>query len=69
MIKAIANTKEGRKILIMGLSDLNVEKLTEGKPIHFDLEPLGMEGAIVILHGKTEDDISADILRHFSTAK
>lgn len=65
MVKAIYKRKDGKPVLLMGLSDVNIEKLREGKPIVFDLEPLGLEGSVAIMHGKTEEDIAEELSKHF----
>lgn len=60
MIKAVAHNEAGSKILILGLSTANLEKLQEGKPIAFPTTELekavGFE-MIVILWGDTEQEI------------
>jgi len=48
--------------LILGLSRLNVERLQEGKPIHFDGRRFGYPGDIAIVYGETEDSIAAELL-------
>lgn len=58
MIKASATSKEGRKMMLLGLSKKNVEKLMEGLPIQFDMSPFGFEGLCVIVGGETEDTIT-----------
>jgi len=55
MIKA--KTKDGD--IILGISDENVKKLTEGLPIVFQIEEVmpGVKGRLIILHGATEEAI------------
>lgn len=65
MVKASLTMADGRRLLILGLSDLNLEQLKKGKPIKVDLEPFGMEGAVAIMHGKTEEDITEELSKHF----
>ena len=53
MVKA----KAGNTIFF-GLSDVNLEKLKEGKPIKFNLNELGLQDIdVVIFHGKTEEEM------------
>lgn len=62
MIKARAG-----QLAIFGLSEMNLRKLREGKPIRIDMRELGFpEGpaAVLILYGKTEQDMERD-LREF----
>lgn len=49
MIKACA---PGGHILL-GLDATNIQKLKEGKPIHFSLDLFGMEGSCTISYGET----------------
>jgi hypothetical protein len=62
MIKAIGISDQGR-VLFFGLSELNITRLKEGKPIAIELSELGLkdEGLVVIAYGKTEADIEAEI--------
>jgi hypothetical protein len=62
MIKAATKDEAtGRIFYVFGLSDLNLQKLREGKPIAFDLEPLGGKGSVMIMYGQTEAHIIAEI--------
>lgn len=62
MIKAKAATPDGYMYLI-GLSDGNIERLRERKPIKFALRALGIEvdGDVVIVWGPTEEDIAMEL--------
>jgi hypothetical protein len=58
MIKATAQFPDGRKVLILGLSDMNITKLREDNPIHiFGAEMGGGYPDVVIVWGTTEDEI------------
>lgn len=49
---------------ILGLSDLNIEKLKEDKPIKFNLKELGMPDIdVFIFHGKDEFTMKKCCLR------
>ena len=64
MIKALLHPKtEGeRKMLILGLSEGNIEKLKEGCPILIkDFEPYD----IVIHYGKMEESIKEELFKGF----
>lgn len=65
MIKAVATDKDGVKLFVFGLSDGNIERLREGKPILVELAPLGGEGRVAIFWGETEEAMAADILKTF----
>lgn len=47
--------------LILGLSEMNLQRLREGKPIVFDARPMGYDGNIGIIYGKTEQTMLDDI--------
>lgn len=50
MVKILAN-----KHVILGLSDINLELLRQGKPIKLNLSELGLpDQPIFIIHGETE---------------
>lgn len=61
MLKASYTGPGGRRSYVFGLSDLNLQKLREGKPIAFDLEPLGGSGSVMIMWGQTEEHIAAEL--------
>jgi len=52
---------DGRKMLGLGLSRVNMERLQCGLPIHFNAEQMGLADLsvkdVVILFGETEDVI------------
>jgi len=54
MIKATMRTKEGKDILLLGLSGENVRRLKDGKPIHINGSEMGLGNDIVIMYGETE---------------
>ena len=62
MIRAIATGKDGRQVLFLGLSDLNVQRLKEGLPIHMYGEEIGAKVDVVIVYGATEDAIRRELL-------
>jgi hypothetical protein len=49
-------------MLILGLSRLNVDRLTQGMPIKFDGRPFGFAGDVGIVFGETEDAIAEQLL-------
>lgn len=61
MIKATLRGKEG-PIYLLGLSDMNIDKLREKKPLTIDLRELGGTGEVVICWGHTEGDIACDLM-------
>ena len=60
MIKAKSKVKDGKDILVLGLSELNITKLKEGHPIKID-DKRFFDGVILITYGKTEERIAADL--------
>lgn len=70
MIKASIQTKTGGTLLLLGLSDENIRRLTKDEPVLVRPEDvktlLGnhqLEG-LVIFHGATEADIKASMVKH-----
>ena len=57
MIRAVSTKRDGGKILVLGVDDENVKRLTSGKPIFVEGEPLGLPVDVVILHGRTLQDV------------
>ena len=61
MIKALA-TRGKRKLVLLGLSRLNCERLLAGKPIHIHLSELGVTGPeVIICAGETEETIIKEL--------
>ena len=56
MIKATS-----KQHIILGITDLNMEKLKEGLPIKIDGKELGISKDIIILYGKNEFAIVNDL--------
>jgi len=55
MIKAICHGKNGRKIALLGITDMNIQKMREGKPIQIHGEEMGLGNLeIWIITGKDE---------------
>jgi hypothetical protein len=68
MMKARTKTKDGRPLILLGLSRLNTERLHKGLPIKIDLQdpaPKGLEmpgGAVIfIMAGETEGAIAEEL--------
>ena len=62
MIKFSATTKEGTKLLTFGLSEGNLAKLREKKPILIDLGQLGVPGVqVMIMWGETEQSMMDEL--------
>jgi hypothetical protein len=57
MIKATAGN-----LIILGLERMNIQRLTEGKPIKVDMADLGMPGKqVVIMFGETKEDMIKEL--------
>lgn len=65
MLRAGVNDKE-RPLILMGLSEGNVERLKAGFPIKAELRTFGVDlpGSIAVMYGKTEADIEAELRKH-----
>lgn len=61
MIKASGATGGGRKLMVLGLSRANTERLLDNQPIRFDGKEFGFDGDVLILGGETEADIVQDL--------
>jgi hypothetical protein len=57
MLKARAND-----YIFLGLSEVNVQRLREGKPIRAELADLGVSGTVIIFYGETEDKMREDLI-------
>jgi hypothetical protein len=70
MIKAKANGING-PLYIFGLSDGNIERLREGKPIVFDMSSVGGRAGetVCIMWGKTEADMKAELAENFQLGR
>lgn len=64
MVKATAYRPDGSSFIVLGLSRNNTEMLLMGKPIHVDLEQLGLKGDILIMGGETESHIEAELAQY-----
>jgi hypothetical protein len=64
MIRMAATNTRGRKIIVLGLSEKNIEKLREGKPIHIHADEMGFPGEIMIFTGKDEASM-AEMVKPF----
>jgi len=53
MLKGVGE-QNGRKVLIFGLSYVNLERLKDGKPIQVFGEEMGIPYNVVIFAGETE---------------
>lgn len=60
MITAVAEGSEG-KLLILGLSRKNIEKLMEGMPIFKTAEELRAPISVAILFGEVEENIQQQL--------
>jgi hypothetical protein len=55
VIKALATTGDGTKLIVLGLSRENTEKLLTDKPILVSLDQFGVPGVkVVLIGGETE---------------
>jgi hypothetical protein len=66
MIRARATSADGRPVIVLGLSDENVKRLTQGQPIRVTGESIGLSSvaAILVFHGGTEQGMEAMLREH-----
>lgn len=58
MIRALATGKDGRPLMLLGITEQNIARMQKGEPIVFDASAVGFEGTIVIMAGGTEQSIA-----------
>lgn len=59
MIKATARGKDGRDLVVLGITDMNIARMREGKPIHVLAEEVGLSGfTLFIIAGKDEAELA-----------
>lgn len=66
MVKATATLEDGRVLIVLGISELNVVKLKKGEPIYFDpaalkIAPGTTIGAITVFYGRDEEELARTI--------
>lgn len=61
MIKATMQSKEGKNILLLGLSEENVKRLKENKPIHINGSEIGLSNDVIIMYGETEEHLYKEL--------
>ena len=62
MIKFTATTPNGRMLLGLGLSHVNLARLKNGMPIRFKGEPVGLPlYDILIFSGETEESMAKEL--------
>lgn len=55
MLKAVMTKGDGTKLILLGLEEMNIQRLKEGKPIHVEGEDIGFPGIqIGIMYGETQ---------------
>jgi len=66
MIKFTANRPDGKILIGLGLSDENIKRLREGKPMLVNLADLGitLNAEIFIFTGKDEQSMKKDLSKH-----
>lgn len=56
MIKFIADTEGGRKLVAFGLSQMNLVKIMAGEPVHVNMEEMGFPGMDFMVFGDIRKD-------------
>lgn len=62
VLKASAKDRDGRPLLLIGLSTMNIARLHAKQPMAFDAKEFGFDGRIVIMAGDTEEAIKNDLV-------
>lgn len=62
MIRAVKRMNDGSILLLLGVDDTNIARLTSGQPINIEGESVGIPGFnVVIMHGHTLQDIMDEL--------
>lgn len=62
MIKMAGTSVDGRQVILLGLSEGNLKRLRERKPIHIHSEEFNIPGIdVIICWGPTEDDLMKEL--------
>ena len=62
MIRAVKKMADGSVLLLLGVDDGNIERLTSGQPIHVEGASVGIPGVnVAIMHGHTLQDIMDEL--------
>jgi hypothetical protein len=64
MIKARYEDAGTTPTVLLGLSGENITRLVAGEPLLADLAELGLSTRVVIVYGKTEAAIAAELRAH-----
>jgi len=63
MVKAVATLPDGSTLIVMGISEANVQHLKDGRPIYFNptalkIAPGTTVGAITLFYGRDETEMA-----------
>lgn len=58
MIRASARTKDGKLLLIFGISEENVKRLKEDHPMHFQTDDLGVNAEVIVFYAESEIELA-----------
>lgn len=61
MIRASGKDANGRLVIFLGVTPVNIRYLRDGKPIAVDLKAFGLDGQIIIAFGESEEGIEREI--------
>jgi hypothetical protein len=66
MVKAVARMPDGRVLLVLGISAVNVDRLRQGQPIHFDPSTLQIApgetiGGVVLFYKPHDQDLAREL--------
>ena len=63
MLKATGTSAAGRRFVLLGLSDINLDKLRQGKPIHVFGPEVGLDADLILFSGPTEDEMAKELVK------
>ena len=61
MLKATGTSKAGRRFVLLGLSDVNLDKLRAGKSMLVFGPEVGLDSDLIIFSGPTEDEMAKEL--------
>lgn len=64
MIKARGRTGDGDPLMLLGLTGETVTRLVAGEPVLFDGRCVGFEGHVLLIYGRDQGELVAELGRH-----
>lgn len=61
MIKATGTRADGTPVLIIGVSEANVQEMKKGRPLRCDGSEVNLDIDVVVIYGETEESLVDDL--------